>query len=204
MSAFDRLLVATQNPGKLRELAALFEGLPVELLSLADLGQPLAEPDETGATFAENARQKAIAYATMSGLPCLADDSGFVIEALDGRPGVLSARAPGGSDAGRVQWAYGELDARGSRSSAAAFVCAMALASPDGTVLHETEGRVDGEISPEPRGAAGFGYDPMFLYPPAGRTFAEMRRDEKAAVSHRGAAARSMRTWLAAQVSDAV
>ena len=203
MPPFDSLLVATANPGKLRELAALFAGLPLRLLSLADLPHAIAEPDETGATFADNARLKAIAYATASGLPCLADDSGFVIEALDGRPGVLSARAPGGSDAGRVQWAYSALDARGSRSSAAAFVCVMALAAPDGRVLHETEGRVDGEIAPEPRGTDGFGYDPMFLFPPAGRTFAEMTRDEKAAVSHRGAAARAMRRWLAAQVSDA-
>jgi XTP/dITP diphosphohydrolase len=194
---FDRLLVATANPGKLRELAALFEGVPVTLLSLADLPEPLEAPEESGATFAENARLKALAYARASGLPCLADDSGFAIAALDGAPGVLSARAPGGDDAGRVRWAYGELDARGSRASAAAFVCAMALATADGTVLHETEGRVEGEIAPEPRGTEGFGYDPMFFFPPAGRTFAEMTRAEKAAVSHRGAAARAMRAWLA-------
>lgn len=195
----DRLLVATGNAGKLRELAALFEGVDVALLSLADLPHPPEAPDETGETFSENARLKASAYATATGLPCLADDSGFEVAALDGRPGVHSARAPGGNDAGRVQWVYGELDARGSRASAAAFVCVMALALPDGTVVHETEGRVEGEIAPEPRGTAGFGYDPMFFYPPAGRTFAEMTREEKAAVSHRGAAARQMRAWLATQ-----
>lgn len=197
MPPFERLLVASGNAGKLRELAALFEGLPVTLVSLADL-PAIDAPDETGTTFAENARLKAVAYAQASGLPCLADDSGFTVEALGGAPGVRSARAPGGDDAGRVQWVYSELDARGSRASAAAFVCAMALAAPDGTVLHETEGRVEGEIAPEPRGAEGFGYDPMFVYPPAGRTFAEMTREEKAAVSHRGAAARAMRAWLAA------
>lgn len=195
--SFDQLLVATGNPGKLRELASLFADLPLRLVSLADLEAPLPEPEETGDTFAANARLKAMAYATMSGLPCLADDSGFTIAALGGRPGVLSARAPGGSDAGRVQWAYSELHAAGHRASAAAFVCAMALATPDGRVLHETEGRVDGEVAPAPRGTDGFGYDPMFLYPPTGRTCAEMSRDEKAAVSHRGAAARAMRTWLA-------
>lgn len=199
MLPFERLLVASGNAGKLRELAALFEGLPVTLVSLADLPEAIDAPDETGTTFAENARLKAVAYARASGLPCLADDSGFTVEALGGAPGVLSARAPGGDDPGRVQWVYSELDARGSRASSAAFVCAMALAAPDGTVLHETEGRVEGDIAPEPRGAEGFGYDPMFLYGPAGRTFAEMTRDEKAAVSHRGAAARAMRAWLAAR-----
>lgn len=201
MAAVTRLLVASGNPGKLRELTALFEGLPIALVSLADLPEPVDEPDETGTTFAENARLKATAYARATGLPCLADDSGFTVAALGGAPGVRSARVPGGDDAGRVRWVYGELDARGSRASAAAFVCAMALAGPDGTVLHETEGRVDGEIAPEPRGGEGFGYDPIFVYPPTGRTFAEMTRDEKAAVSHRGAAARAMRAWLAARCS---
>lgn len=204
MPPFERLLVATGNAGKLRELAALFEGLPVTLVSLTELPGAIDAPDETGTTFAENARLKAIAYARASGLPCLADDSGFTVEALGGAPGVLSARAPGGDDAGRVQWVYSELDARGGRASEAAFVCAMALAAPDGTVLHETEGRVDGEIAPEPRGGEGFGYDPMFVHPPTGRTFAEMTRDEKAVVSHRGAAARAMRHWLAAQFDAGV
>lgn len=199
MVSFTRLLVATANPGKLREMTALLRDLPLTLVSLGDLPSAIDAPDETGATFAENARLKAVAYAVATGLPCLADDSGFAVAALDGRPGVLSARAPGGTDAGRMQWVYSELDALGSRASAAAFVCAMALAGPDGKVLHETEGRVDGDVAPHPRGTEGFGYDPMFLYPPLGRTFAEMTRDEKAAVSHRGAAARAMRTWLAAQ-----
>lgn len=192
-----RLLVATGNPGKLRELQALFHGLPLELVSLADIEPSIHAPDETGETFAENARLKAIAYARAAALPCLADDSGFTVAVLEGRPGVLSARVPGADDAARVQWVYRELDARGGRTSAAAFVCAMALAAPDGSVLHETEGRVEGEIAAEPRGSGGFGYDPMFYYPPAGRTFAEMSREEKAAVSHRGAAARAMRRWLA-------
>lgn len=193
---FDRLLVATGNAGKLRELAALFEGLPVRLLAVSDLPLPVTAPEETGTTFAENARLKASAYARATGLPCLADDSGFVVDALDGRPGVWSARAPGGDDAGRVRWVYAELDARGSRASAAAFVCAMALAAPDGRILHQTEGRVEGTIAPEPRGTQGFGYDPMFLCPAEGLTFAEMSREAKAAISHRGAAARAMRDWL--------
>jgi XTP/dITP diphosphohydrolase len=190
------LLVATSNAGKLRELAALLSDLPVTLLSLRDLADNIPHPEETGVTFAENARLKAVAYARATGLPCIAEDSGFEIAALDGRPGVQSARAPGGNDAARVQWAYRELDALGSRESAAAFVCAMALAAPGGRVLHETEGRVEGRVAPEPSGSRGFGYDPMFLYPPTGRTFAEMTSEEKAAVSHRGEAARKMRAWL--------
>lgn len=190
------LLVATSNAGKLRELAALLSDLPVTLLSLRDLPGNIPHPEETGLSFADNARLKAVAYARATGLPCIAEDSGFEIAALDGRPGVQSARVPGVNDAERVQWAYRELDAQGSRDSAAAFVCAMALAAPGGRVLHETEGRVEGRVAPEPSGSRGFGYDPMFLYPPLGRTFAEMTSEEKAAVSHRAEAARKMRAWL--------
>ncbi len=196
------LLVATSNPGKLRELAALFACVPLTLVSLPDLPQPIPAPDETGDTFAANARLKAVAYAKASGRLCLADDSGFEVAVLDGAPGVHSARAPGGDDAGRVRWVYEQIQrSAGAASdrgagSAAAFVCAMALAAPDGRILHETEGRVDGLIAPEPRGDHGFGYDPMFFYPPAGRTFAELTREEKAEVSHRGVAARRMAEWL--------
>jgi XTP/dITP diphosphohydrolase len=191
-----RLLVGTRNPGKLRELATLFAGLPLDLLCLTDLPVRIDEPEETGTTFSENARLKAVAYARASGLPCLADDSGFEVAALGGRPGVQSARVPGGDDEGRMRWVYARLDETGSRESEAAFVCAMAIASPEGDILHETEGRVEGRVAGEPVGVGGFGYDPMFVYPPAGRTFAEMTREEKAAVSHRGQAARRMRARL--------
>src|SRR5690606_22939517 len=123
-------------------------------------------------------------------------DSGFEVAALDGAPGVRSARVPGGSDEARNAWIYAELDARGSRVSAARFVSVLALAAADGRVLHVAEGSVDGEIAPEPRGTNGFGYDPLLFYPPLGRTFAELTQEEKASVSHRGRASRAMHAWI--------
>jgi len=195
MSAL-RLLVATSNPGKMRELVALFADVPCTLLSLGDLPQPVAPPDETGETCADNARLKATAYAIASGLPCLAEDSGFEVEALDGAPGVRSARVPGADDAERNAWVYAQLDARGSRESQARFVSVLALARADGAILHVAEGEVSGVIAPEPRGTNGFGYDPLLFYPPLGRTFAELTQDEKAEVSHRGRASRLMHDWI--------
>ncbi|MBA2354949.1 MAG: non-canonical purine NTP pyrophosphatase [Acidobacteria bacterium] len=196
-AAGRRLLVATSNAAKMRELVALFADLPLTLVSLADLPSPVPPPDETGATCEVNARLKASAYALASGLPCLAEDSGFEVEALGGRPGVHSARVPGDSDAARMAWVYGELDALGSRRSRAAFVSVMAVARPDGEVVHVSEGRVVGDVAPEPRGSHGFGYDPMLLHPSTGRTFAELTQDEKAEVSHRGLAAQATHAWLA-------
>jgi XTP/dITP diphosphohydrolase len=195
MSAL-RLLVATSNPGKMRELVALFADVPCTLLSLGDLPQPVAPPDETGETCADNARLKATAYAIASGLPCLAEDSGFEVEALGGAPGVRSARVPGADDAERNAWVYAQLDARGSRESQARFVSVLALARADGAILHVAEGEVSGVIAPEPRGTNGFGYDPLLFYPPLGRTFAELTQDEKAEVSHRGRASRLMHDWI--------
>jgi XTP/dITP diphosphohydrolase len=191
-----RLLVATSNPGKMRELAALFADIPCTLLSLADLPDAIDPPDETGDTCEANARLKATAYARAAGLPCLAEDSGFEVDALDGAPGVRSARVPGGDDAGRNAWVYAQLDALGSRDSRARFVSVLALARADGEILHVAEGEVAGVIAPEPRGTNGFGYDPMLFYPPLGRTFGEMTQDEKAEVSHRGRASRLMHDWI--------
>lgn len=195
-----RLLVATSNPGKMRELAALFADVPCTLVSLADIPGPIDPPDETGETCADNARLKASAYALAVGLPCLADDSGFEVEALDGAPGVRSARVPGATDEERNAWVYAQLDARGSRESRARFVSVLALAGADGRILHAAEGEVTGVVAPEPRGTNGFGYDPMLLYPPMGRTFAEMTASEKAGVSHRGRASRLMHDWIRANV----
>jgi len=202
MTAAVTLLVATSNPGKMRELAALFADLPVTLVSLKDLPALIDPPDETGDTCADNARLKARAYALAASLPCLAEDSGFEVEALDGAPGVRSARVPGGSDEARNAWVYAQLDARGSRASRARFVSVLALARADGEILHVSEGVVDGEVAPEPRGTNGFGYDPMLFYPPLGRTFAELTQDEKAAVSHRGRASRLMHEWIRAHVHE--
>lgn len=197
-----RLLVATSNAGKMRELAALFADLPVTLLSLKDLQAAIPPPDETGETCADNARLKATAYALASGLPCLAEDSGFEVDALDGAPGVRSARVPGGSDEARNAWVYAQLDALGSRESKARFVSVLALARADGRILHVAEGEVSGTIAPEPRGSHGFGYDPMLFYPPLARTFAELTLDEKAAVSHRGRASRLMHDWIRAHIDE--
>lgn len=191
----SRLLVATTNPGKLREIRAILAGLPIDILSLADVAA-LPEPEETGRTFAENARQKATYYARASALPVVAEDSGLEIDALDGAPGVESARFPGATYPEKFERLYAMLDARGGRASTARFVCALALVQ-DGTVLFETQAAVEGRIAPEPRGAGGFGYDPIFDYPAYGGTLAEASAEEKAAVSHRGKAFRALREFLA-------
>jgi XTP/dITP diphosphohydrolase len=191
-----RLLVATTNPGKLREIAAILGGLPVTLLTLHDV-PPVAEPDETGATFAENARLKAEYYAAATGLPSVADDSGLEIDALDNAPGVHSARWHGSDYPAKFRKIQELLHERGLTGSSARFVCHVALAS-GGKILYETEGTVSGEITAEPRGSNGFGYDPIFFYPPLGRTLAELEQAQKSQVSHRGQAFAALRSHLAA------
>jgi XTP/dITP diphosphohydrolase len=188
------LLVATTNAGKLAEIRRALAGAPVRLLSLADL-PALPEPEEHGATFAENARDKARYYAQATGLRTVAEDSGLEIDALDGAPGVLSARFPGDTYADKFANLFARLDARGVRDSPARFVCALAVADGD-RILFEAEGRVEGRITRQPRGAGGFGYDPIFFYPPYERTLAEVTAEEKAAVSHRGVAFGELRQAL--------
>jgi XTP/dITP diphosphohydrolase len=188
------LLVATTNPGKLREIAGVLAGAPVTLRWLRDL-PAVEEPDETGRTFAENARQKALYYASHTGLLTVAEDSGLAVEALGGAPGVLSARFPGATYADRFDGLYALLDRAGQPESPAQFVCALAVAA-GGRILFEATGVVEGRITRPPRGEGGFGYDPIFLYPPFGRTLAEASAEEKAAVSHRGQAFRALRAWL--------
>jgi XTP/dITP diphosphohydrolase len=189
-----RLLVATTNPGKIREIRAMLEGA-AELVTLSDLPD-LPEPEETGATFAENARLKAAYYSARTGLPSVADDSGLEIAALDNMPGVHSARWEGTDYTVKFQKIYEQLRARGVTTSPARFVAVVAFAI-DGRVEFETEGIVHGEIAPEPHGTHGFGYDPIFYYPPLGCTTAEVDGPVKAAVSHRGAAFRKFRDYLA-------
>lgn len=189
------LAVATTNRGKLREIAELLQALPFELKTLADWPDVVA-PEETGRTFGENARLKALYYAASTGELTVADDSGLEIDALDGAPGVESARF-GGADstyASKFDLMYSLLRARGAAGSPARFVCALALAR-GGQILFETRGVVEGRIAPAPKGTGGFGYDPIFYYPPFGCTLAEAG-DRKAAVSHRGEAFRALRTWL--------
>jgi XTP/dITP diphosphohydrolase len=192
-----RLLVATTNPGKIREITAILEGLPVDLVTLRDL-PPIAEPEETGETFAENARLKALYYARATGLPSVADDSGLEIEALDNLPGVHSARWEGFDYGVKFRKIYELLAARGRTGSPARFVAVVAFAV-GGEVVFETEGIVNGEVAPEPRGTGGFGYDPIFFYPPYGCTLAEVDDARKAAVSHRGEAFRAFRAYLSAE-----
>lgn len=189
-----KLLVATTNPGKIREITSILEGLPVSLVTLGDC-DPMPEPEETGATFAENARLKAIYYARASGLPAVADDSGLEIAALDNAPGVHSARWNGRDYAVKFAAIYRDLRARGASGSAARFVAHIALAHGD-RILFEATGIIDGEIAPVPRGSYGFGYDPIFYYPPYNLTLAEVTGDRKAAVSHRGKAFGALRQRL--------
>lgn len=189
-----KLLVATTNPGKLREITAILEDAAIELVTLDDV-PGLAEPEETGRTFAENARLKARYYAAATGLPSVAEDSGLEIEALDNAPGVQSARWHGTDYAVKFRAIYDLLRARDVPGSRARFVCALAFARGD-RVEFETQGVVEGEIAPEPRGTAGFGYDPIFYYPPYRQTLAEVTGEAKAAVSHRGQAFKAFRRYL--------
>jgi XTP/dITP diphosphohydrolase len=189
-----RLVVATTNRGKLREIADILRGLPITLLTLRDVA-PVPEPEETGTTFAENARLKALYYAEATGLPCIADDSGLEIGALGGAPGINSARWHGTDYGVKFQKIYELLRERGLDTSPARFVCRVALADK-GRVMFESEGVVTGEIAPAPRGTNGFGYDPIFYYPPFGQTLAELDPQRKAAVSHRGQAFRALRNHL--------
>ncbi|MFN7678907.1 MAG: RdgB/HAM1 family non-canonical purine NTP pyrophosphatase [Cyanobacteriota bacterium] len=180
------LVIASGNAGKVREFAALLADLP-----LAVRPQPEGlEVEETGATFAANARLKAEAVARATGCWALADDSGLAVEALGGEPGVRSARyAP--TDPERIARLLAELAAAGAVSPerrGAAFVAALALADPDGTVRLAVEGRCEGVITASPRGEGGFGYDPVFLVPELGLTFAEMDKATKGRVGHRGRA----------------
>jgi XTP/dITP diphosphohydrolase len=182
------LAIATHNPGKLGEMRALIAPFAVEAVSAAALGVP--EPEETGATFEENAALKARATATASGLPALADDSGLVVPALGGAPGIYSARWAGESR--DFSAAMRRLErALGGRDPAASFVAALALAWPDGHV-ECFRGEVAGHLVFPPRGTCGFGYDPIFV--PAGyrETFGEMAPDAKHRMSHRAVAFRKL------------
>ena len=191
----QQLLLATTNPGKLREIRGILAGVPIDLVSL-DRFPDIPEPEETGATFAENARLKALYYHEKTGLPAVADDSGIEIDALDKGPGVHSARWQGTDYAVKFAAIYRELAARGLSTSPARFVAHIALADR-GTIQFEATGIVEGTIAAEPRGNHGFGYDPIFFYPPYGCTLAEVDGERKAAVSHRGAAFRQLAGWLA-------
>jgi XTP/dITP diphosphohydrolase len=197
-----RLLVATRNEGKLRELRALLEGSGLHLETLASHPEA-ADVAETGATFDENARIKAAAAARATKLWTIADDSGLEVEALGGAPGVRSARYAGvhGDDGANTAKLLRELDGKTHR--AARFVCAMALARPDGEIAATAHGTCEGAIAASARGANGFGYDPVFapnVFP--AQTMAELQDHEKHAISHRGQALRAFLPLLRAHLAE--
>jgi XTP/dITP diphosphohydrolase len=221
------LLLATTNPGKVREIRRLLPA-DIPLKTLADL-PPMAEPEESGQTFAANALLKARAYAAASGLVTIAEDSGLVVDALGGAPGVHSARYPGDTYPDKFRNLYDALEAH-PRPWTARYVCAVVIVEvpksrgpavprsrgpevaesrgpevaesrgpevPE-SVLFSAEGICEGEIWPEPRGPHGFGYDPIFYFPEFGKTFGEVEDDAKLAVAHRGHAFRQVAAWLRA------
>lgn len=192
----NRILIATHNKGKVEEIRAMMSGFPTVFLSLADVKE-VPHVTEDGETFEENAIKKARTVAESTGIVSLADDSGLCIDALDGRPGVRSARYAGeaASDAEKCAFILKEMQGVHEQLRTARFVCVLALAWPcDKTKLFR--GVCEGRITTEPRGNAGFGYDPVFYYPEAGCTFAEMDRTTKNMVSHRGQAFRELATYL--------
>ena len=181
-----RFVLATHNPGKLREMGEILKDFGIEVVSPRDLGITV-DVEETGTTFAENAMLKAKAICQAAGLPAIADDSGLCVDALNGAPGVYSARygGEGLDDKGRYLLLLSSL--RGAPTRAAHFACAVACAFPNGDTL-TAEGRCDGSIAYAPLGEGGFGYDPVFLLPGTGKTFGQLTQEEKSAVSHRGRA----------------
>jgi len=205
------LLVATTNADKAREIAFLLRGAPVSLLTLRD-GPAVAEPVESGDTFEANARLKAAYYdaavadplrAARPSIPILtvAEDSGLAIDALDGEPGVYSARflSPSATYPERFAAIQARLAERPSAPRTARFVCALAVVDR-GRVVFETRGTIEGIIARGARGGAGFGYDPIFEYPPFGRTLAEVPEADKLAVAHRGHAFRALASWLISEI----
>jgi XTP/dITP diphosphohydrolase len=195
------LVLATRNRGKTAEIRDLLKGFSIQIRNLGDFG-PIPPIEEDGTTFDQNAYKKASLTAKYLGLPALADDSGLLVEALDGAPGVFSARYGGdnASDQQRCQKLLEKLaDAENRR---ARFECVLSIAVPGGPAL-TYEGRCEGQITRKPMGNQGFGYDPIFFYPPMQKTFAQMTMAEKSRVSHRGKALNELRsefekiiTWI--------
>ncbi len=197
MTAPTRLVIGTTNPNKLAEIQGILGEVPVDLVPVSAFPD-VGEPEEHGTTFAENAREKARFYARMTRLPAVAEDSGLAIDALGGEPGVYSARYGGPAAATYPQkfaLIRARLEERRASTSPARFVCALAVADGD-RILFQAHGTIEGRITPEPAGEAGFGYDPIFFYPPLDRTLAQLSAEEKARISHRGQAFRALRAWL--------
>ncbi len=191
-----RVCLATRNPGKVRELAALLEESPWQVLGPEAL-EGLEAPAEDGSSFEANARKKALHYSRLVRHLVMADDSGLEVEALGGQPGVRSARicGPSATDLDRMRWILSQLEKVPWEERDARFRCVIAFALR-GEILASFEGEVEGRITFEPEGSAGFGYDPIFYYPPMDMTFAEMTAAEKDRVSHRGQALERAMGWL--------
>lgn len=197
----EEVLIATGNRHKLEEIKALLANCPLRLRSLAEFAA-LPVPVEDGASLAENAVKKAVHYAGLCALPCLADDTGLQVAALEGRPGLHTARYAGPRATGPENCAQLLRELADRPQRVAYFLCVLALARPDGR--HRTwTGRCDGEILTAPRGSAGFGYDALFYHPPSGRTYAEMSEAELQRFGHRGQAMggllaelEAVRAWL--------
>ena len=194
-----KVIVATKNKHKLTEFSRILEPLGYQLISQEE-ACPGIEVEEDGATFLENARKKAVEIFRRTGLPTIADDSGLCVDALNGAPGVYSARygGEGLDDAGRRRLLLQNL--RGQTTRAAHFTCAVACAFPNGDTL-EAEGRCDGAIAFAPLGDGGFGYDPVFLIPEKGKTFGQIGPEEKSKISHRGKALAAFAEKLGAYLS---
>ncbi len=194
------LVLATGNPGKARELMSLLTGIPFSLRTLADY-PGLVMPEELGSTYEANALIKARAATAHTGVLSLGDDSGIEVDALGGAPGVRSARfgGPGLDDRGRVQYLLRQIEHVPDAQRTAHFHCVLAIVAPDGREIL-VEGACDGRITREPHGSEGFGYDPVFFFPPFGVTFGEVDDETKATVSHRGLAAAAARAALIAMV----
>jgi XTP/dITP diphosphohydrolase len=201
------LVLATRNSGKIAEFRTLFSGFPIEMKSLNDFG-PIPDVVEDGKTFEDNAYKKAHFTARVLGFPVLADDSGLVVEALGGQPGVFSARyaGEGAGDEANILKLLQAMEGVSDRR--AAFECVIAIAVPRGPALVYS-GRCEGEIARDRRGKNGFGYDPVFFYQPIGKTFAEMSQEEKNRVSHRGKAMAKLLSefdkvliWLAQRLAE--
>lgn len=195
-----KIVLATKNEGKAAEIAAAFAALPFAVVSLAAFGD-IPEPEEDGASFEENARLKARYYAAQTGCACLADDSGLEVDALDGCPGIYSARYAGAhaSDAENNAKLLGALKHVPQALRTARFRCALAWIDESGEWVM-AEGRCEGRILEAARGAGGFGYDPLFYLPQLGKTLAEITLAEKNIVSHRGKALREMARKLEARL----
>lgn len=191
------IVVATKNAGKVREIKELFADLPVQLKNLNDFPN-IVEPEETGATFAENAVIKAQSYALQTGFWSLADDSGLEVEALGGAPGVFSARYAGenATDQERTDKLLRELNEAKNRNRSARFVCAMTIADENGAIKYLSEGICKGKIALSPSGGNGFGYDPIFMPEGFQQTFGELSDEIKQRLSHRARAAQNIIAFL--------